>query len=58
MFSFKSTLNFFDDLFNISQQLGSVDNKKMFLKKALMEINEKLPACIYIPFSKSNFEVI
>lgn len=53
MFSFKSTINFFDDLFAISQQLGTVDNKKAFLKKALREMNERLPACVYIPFSKS-----
>lgn len=39
MFSFKSTINFFDDLFLISQQLGSAENKKTFLRKALMEMN-------------------
>ncbi len=40
MFSFKSTINFFDDLFAISEDLTKiVDNKKLALKKALMAVN-------------------
>jgi len=56
MFSFKSTINFFNDLFTISDDLTKIlDNKKLALKKALMTMNEKLPSCVYIPFTKSTY---
>lgn len=57
IFSFKSTINFFNDLFNISEDLKSTDNKRQALKKALMLVNEKLPACVYIPFTKGSIRL-
>lgn len=51
-YSFKSTINFFEDLFQSSEELKNFENKKEKLTEFLKEINMKLPACVYVPFAK------
>lgn len=48
-------MNFFEDLFLISDDLKNFENKKDKLKEEIMKINQKLPACIYVPFLKSTY---
>jgi hypothetical protein len=52
MYSYKSTINFFNDLFTISEDLKNYENKKEKLKELIQKVNSKLPACVYIPFAK------
>ena len=39
LYSFKSTLNFFEDLFLISEDLKNHENKKDKLKEEIMRVN-------------------
>jgi len=57
LYSFKSTLNFFEDLFLISEDLKNHVDKKEKLKEEIMKVNERLPACVYVPFLKSNSSI-
>lgn len=52
LYSFRSTINFFEDLFIASEELKNYENKKEKLKEYLQEINLKLPASVYVPFTK------
>ncbi|KAL4507121.1 hypothetical protein ABPG72_001914 [Tetrahymena utriculariae] len=47
---FASTINFFDDLINVSEQLKDADPKDIALRTYIKQINEKLPSAVYIPF--------
>lgn len=56
--AFKSSINFFQDLFAISIQMSAMkgvasDSKKANLKVLLQQINGQLPALTYVPFVKS-----
>lgn len=53
IYSFKSMINFFEDLFVSAEELKNYENKSEKLKEYLYEMNLKLPACVYIPFTKS-----
>lgn len=55
-YSFKSTINFFEDLFQSSEELKNFENKSEKLTEFLREINLKLPACVYVPFAKCNIK--
>ena len=56
-FSFKSTINFFEDLFQASQEVKQFEERSSRLKEILRAINKKLPACVYIPFVKGKVEL-
>lgn len=45
---------FFDDLFKIGDDIKRAEPKKTALKKLLRTVNTKLPATVYIPFTKSS----
>ena len=47
--SFFSSINFIDDLTDISKELAKSENKKEFLIKSLQRMNVNLPATAYIP---------
>lgn len=55
-YSFKSNINFFEDLFQSSEELKNFENKKEKLTEFLRVINLKLPACVYVPFAKCTFK--
>lgn len=48
---FDSTMAFIDNLTSISTTIMKSSDKKSVLKKELTKINERLPACVYIPFN-------
>ena len=55
--TFKSMINFFQDLFAINNQVTSMkrlpkESRKTTLKILLQQVNGQLPACVYIPFTK------
>ncbi len=50
---FYSTINFFDDLVNISEGLKDADPKIVSLRHELRKINTNLPAAVYVPFYTS-----
>lgn len=52
---FLSTVNFFEDLVRISEEIVKTNKKDRLkaLKENLQTINEKLPSAVYIPFFKS-----
>jgi|JI6StandDraft_1071083.scaffolds.fasta_scaffold02278_8 hypothetical protein len=54
-FSFRSTINFFEDLFMMSSDIKNADPKSKALKHLLKRMNERLPAQVYIPFHTSSF---
>ncbi len=47
---FFSTINFFEDLIYISEELKIADPKVIALRTELRKINKKLPSAVYIPF--------
>lgn len=47
-------INFFEDLFVSAEELKNYESKSEKLKEYLYEMNLKLPACVYIPFTKSS----
>jgi phosphatidylinositol 4-kinase len=53
---FESTINFFSDLIELSKQLVNSNNRKEELIKNLEEVNRRLPATIYIPFTKECYQ--
>ena len=57
-YSFQSNITFFEDLFRISDQLKTATDKKTTLIDLLKLVNERLPATVYIPFSKSSHDLI
>jgi phosphatidylinositol 4-kinase len=50
---FESTLAFIEQLTEISNVIMRSGDKKTVLQKELMRVNQKLPACAYLPFSDS-----
>lgn len=52
-FSFRSTINFFEDLFIIASDIKNADPRTKALKHLLKRMNERLPAQVYIPFYTS-----
>ena len=56
LLSFKSTLNFYNSLCCIGEKVGFILDKTSamnYLKSQLIELNEYLPANVYIPFIKT-----
>ena len=50
---FESSIAFFDDVFDICDELKKYQDKKEKVIEYAKTINENLPATAYIPFSKS-----
>lgn len=51
--SFESTINFFEDLFYLCEDLKNHEKKKEKAIEFVKMMNEHLPASAYVPFSKS-----
>lgn len=51
--SFESTINFFEDLFYLCEDLKNHEKKKEKAIEFVKMMNEHLPASSYVPFSKS-----
>lgn len=49
---FESTVGFYSDLIELGKRLVSSENRREELIKYLEEINQRLPAAVYIPFTK------
>jgi hypothetical protein len=53
---FESTINFFSDLVEISRMLVTSANREEDLKNQLQNVKKRLPATIYIPFTKDSYQ--
>lgn len=53
---FESTINFFSDLVEISRMLVNSPNREEDLKSQLQNVKKRLPATIYIPFTKDSYQ--
>jgi hypothetical protein len=49
---FESTVGFYSDLIELGKRLVSSENRREELLRYLEEINQRLPAAVYIPFTK------
>lgn len=56
--SFRSTINFFEDLFIMSSDIKNAEPKVKALKHLLKRMNERLPAQVYVPFHTGTQERI
>ncbi|EDK31559.2 phosphatidylinositol 3-kinase (macronuclear) [Tetrahymena thermophila SB210] len=52
---FLSTIQFFNDLMDISDNLKFSDPKIVSLRYELQKINQQLPAAVYVPFFANNY---
>jgi hypothetical protein len=56
--TFESSIQFFDDLFTICDELKKYTDKKEKVMEYTKVINENLPSTAYVPFSKSRKQAI